>query len=428
MVLNFIDLSTVRKQIEFEVAPEVVAAEEKRLAIEFSHEADLPGFRRGKVPVSYIRSRFAKELHKEVMDNIISNTFYAEMKERGIQPVGDPRIDHQDEFALGVPLRFRVEFEIKPTIEVGEYRGIEVDDPAIEVTEHDVESMIERLRDQASAYRTETERGIQDGDIAVIDIHSTWDDDQTKDDHGHFRVGEESPLPEMHEKLQGKVPGDTVTIEKEYGDDVHEEAWRGKHVRHDITLKEIRVQEKPEVTDDFAKSVGAWETVDQMREAIAADIRRHREMEVARMKRNQIGDRLVGTHQFDVPNAMIDEEVGKSLQNYARFLATQGVDIDGADLNWQKLSKDFRPEAEKRAKRALILEAIAKKENLVVSDVEVDAEIRHVANDTGREFAEARHKLKQDGGYEALRTSLAQEKALDLVLRESRPKEAGSSR
>jgi trigger factor len=422
-MVNFIDLSPVKKQIEFEVPPEVVAAEEKRLAIEYSQEADLPGFRRGKVPVSYIRSRFAKELHKEVMDNLISNTFYNLMKEHGLKVVGDPRIDHQDDFALGVPLHFRVEFEIQPTFELGEYRGIEVDDPKVEVTEHDIESMIEQMREQAASYRLEdTGRGIQDGDVAVIDIHSTWDDGKSKDDHGHFRVGEESPLPEMHEQLQGKVPGDTVTVEKEYGDDVHEDAWRGKRVRHDITLREIRVQEKPEVTDEFAQSMGGWETVEEMREAIAADIRKHREAEVARMKRNQIGERLVEMHNFEVPSALVEEELGKSLQNYARFLATQGVDLDRANLDWPKLGKDFRPEAARRARRTLILDAIARKENLTVSDVEVDAEIRRVANETEREFAEARKMLKDDGGYEKLRQSMAQERALDLLVRESRTK------
>jgi len=159
-----------------------------------------------------------------------------------------------------------------------------------------------------------------------------------------------------------------------------------------------------------------------MHEAIESDIRRHREMETLRMKRSQIGDRLLGAHQLDVPDSMVQDELGRSLQNYARFLATQGVDIDKAELDWQKLAADFRPEAIKRVKRGLVLEAIAKKEGLMVSDVEVDAEIRKAANENGREFAEVKHRLKHDGGYEALRLSLSQEKALDFVLHEAKAK------
>jgi trigger factor len=174
------------------------------------------------------------------------------------------------------------------------------------------------------------------------------------------------------------------------------------------------------VNDEFAKAVGEWESVDAMREAIRADIRRHREMEAMRLKRNQIGDALLGAQDFEVPETLIDEELGRSLNNYARFLSSQGVDLQKAELDWRKVGEEFRPDAIKRVKRALILEAIAKKENLAVSDVEVDAEIRRAASEAERDVAEVKHRMKHDGGYEALRANLAQEKALDLVLRESR--------
>jgi len=124
-------------------------------------------------------------------------------------------------------------------------------------------------------------------------------------------------------------------------------------------------------------------------------------------------------HSFDVPETLIEEELGKSLNNYARYLASQGVNLEQADLDWRKLGADFSPEAVKRVQRGLILEAIGKKEGLVVSDVEVDAEIRRAANEGNREFADVKHRLKHDGGYEALRASLLQEKALELVLKES---------
>jgi trigger factor len=159
-----------------------------------------------------------------------------------------------------------------------------------------------------------------------------------------------------------------------------------------------------------------------MREAIAADIKRHRELDLLRAKRNQVGEALIDAHSFDVPETLIEEELGKSLQNYARFLASQGIDIEKAELDWRRIGEDFRPEALKRVKRGLILEAIAKKEGVTVSDVEVDAEIRRAANEQGRDFADVKHHLKHDGSYESLRTSLGQEKALELVLKEAKPR------
>jgi trigger factor len=401
MLLNFTDISPVKKSVEVEIPAALISSEADRVTNEFSRQAKIDGFRPGKVPASVVRNRFAKDIQEEVMNRLLPRTFHDAIKDRGLEPVGDPRLEHVDPFIDGAPIKYKAEFEVKPTFELGEYRGLEIDEPVIDVTTTDIEAMIERLREQASSYRLETERGAEDGDFAVIDIASSGEGMEPKTDSGHFQLGEESPFPELHDALRGKKPGETAVVEKEYGEDASNEDFRGKKVRHEVTLKEIRVQEKPEVNDDFAKSVGpTWESADQMREAIEADIRRHREGEALRNKRNQIGERLLARHEFDVPDALVDEELGRSLQNYARFLASQGVD--------------------KRVKRGLILEQVAKKEGIAVSDVEVDAEIRRAANEQGREFADVKHRLRHDGGYEELRTSLAQERALELVLREAK--------
>jgi len=215
------------------------------------------------------------------------------------------------------------------------------------------------------------------------------------------------------------MAGESASFEKTYAEDAQNESFRGKNIRHDVTLKEIRVQEKPAVTDEFAQSSGGWENVEQMREAITADIRKHRELEVRRLKQNQLGELLLAAHELETPEALVEEEVAKSLQNYARFLVSQGVDIDQAQIDWRKMRDEMRPEAVKRVKRALILQKIARKENLMVTDVETDAEIRRAAKEAERDFAEVKHRLKHDGGYEQLRLSLSQDRALDLVLREA---------
>jgi len=424
-LLSYSDLSPVKKSIEVEIPADLISAESHRVATEFGRAAKLPGFRPGKIPQNVVRTRFAKEIQEEVMNRLLPRSFHEAVAEKGVEPVGDPHLEHLDPFIEGAPVKYKAEFEVKPRIDLGEYRGIEVDDPKIEVNPSDVDAMIDRIREQASSYRPETERGLDEGDFAMLEITSTPEGGQAKTDGGHFRMGEETPLPELHDALRGKRPHENVSIEKTYPEDATNEAFRGKSVRHDVTLKEIRVQEKPELTDEFAQSFGGWENTAQMREAIEADIRRHRQGEVMRMKRNQIGDALLARHQFEVPETLVDEELGKSLQNYARFLASQGVDLEKAELDWKKLGDDFRPEAVKRVKRSLILEQIARKEGLNAGDVEVDAEIRRAAREQERDFADVKHRLKHDGGYESLRDSLAQEKALELVLREAKPRVDG---
>ena len=415
-VLNFEDLSPIQKSVEVEIPADLISREANKVTNEFGRHAKVPGFRPGKVPASVVRTRFSKEIQEEVVQRVLGESFRNVVREKGLEPVGDPQLEHLDPFIEGAPMKFKARFEVKPHIDLREYRGLEIDDPKIEVTDTDVDAMIERLRDQASVYRIESERGLDDGDFAVIDIASSGEDLEPKTDSGHFKMGEESPLPELHDALRGKKAGESASFDKAYGDDANQEAWRGKTIHHEVTLKEIRVQEKPEVDDEFAKSVGAWDTVEQMRETITADIRRHREMEALRLKRSQIGEKLLAGHEFDVPEALVEDELGKSLNNYARYLASQGVDLQKAELDWAKVGEEFRPEAVKRVKRSLVLEAIARKENVTVSDVEVDAEIRRAAKEQGREFADVKHHLKEDGGYEALRGSMAQERALELVL------------
>ena len=420
MLVNYEDLTPVRKSVEVEIPADRISSEAQRVTTEFSRHAKLPGFRPGKVPVNVVRTRFAKEIQEEVMSRLLPLSFREAIADKNVEPVGDPRLQQIDPYIEGAPVKYKAEFEVKPRIELRDYHGIEIDDPKIEVSDSDVENMIERLRDQASSYRVEGERGLQDDDFAVVDITTSGQGVDLETRSGHVRVGEETPLSELHDALRGKKSGESASFDKTYGDDASNENFRGKKIHHDVTLKEIRVQEKPDVTDDFAKSVGGWENVEQMRETIAGDIRRHREMEMLRSKKNQIGERLLALHEFDVPETLIDEELGKSLQNYARFLVSQGIDLEKAELDWQKIAEEFRPEAVKRVKRGLILEAIARKEGLIVSDVEVDAEIRRAANESGRDFAEVKHRLRHDGGYEALRTSLSQEKALELLLKEAR--------
>lgn len=421
-VLSFEDHSPVSKSVEVEIPADLITSESRRVAGEFGKAAKVPGFRPGKVPASVVRTRFAKEIEEEVVSRLLGQTFRDVMKEKGLEPVGEPQLEHIDALIEGAPMKFKARFEVKPQIELGEYRGLEIEEPKIEITDTDVDAMIERLRGSMSHLRPVTDRGAQDGDVATIELTSTTEGGEPSTRSGEITLGEESPLPELHEKLQGKQPEETISFDRAFGEDTENEEWRGKNVHFDVTLKALATRELPEVTDDFASSVGGWDTAEQMREVIAADIRKHREAEAVRFKRNQVGEQLLAKHTFDVPETLVEDELGKSLNNYARYLASQGVNLETAEIDWRKLGEDFRPEAVKRVKRSLILEAIARKENLSVSDVEVDAEIRRAANEQGRDFAEVKHHLKHEGGYEALRQSLSQDRALELVLRESKGK------
>ena len=420
-VLNFEDVSPIQKLVEVEIPADLISREANRVTNEFGRQAKVPGFRPGKIPMSVVRNRFAKEIQDEVVSRVLGQTFRDVVHEKGLEPVGEPKLEHLDPFIDGAPMKFKARFEVKPVIELGEYRGLEIDDPKIEVSDTDVETMVERLRLSVSHLRPVVDRGAEDGDVAMIEITSTPEGGEPHTQQGEITIGEEGPLPQLNEALQGMKPEDEPrSFDRAFGDEAVRDEWQNKSVHFEVTMKALAIREKPEVTDEMAKSVGGWETVDAMREAIAADIRRHREAEALRLQRTQIGEKLLAAHQFDVPEALVEEELGKSLNNYARYLASQGVDLEAQEMDWQRIAGEFRPEATKRVQRGLILEAIAKKENIAVSDVEVDAEIRRAAREQQREFADVKHHLKHEGGYEALRESMAQDRALELVLNEAK--------
>src|SRR5262249_44694894 len=162
------------------------------------------------------RTRFAKEIQEEVMNRLLPLSFREAIAEKGVEPVGDPQLQHLDTFIEGAPIKYKAEFEVKPQIELGEYRGLEIDESKVEGTEGDVDAMVERLREQASSYRPETERGLADGDYAMIEMTTSGEGIEPETRGGHFRMGEETPLPQLHQTMFGKKPGESGSFDHTY--------------------------------------------------------------------------------------------------------------------------------------------------------------------------------------------------------------------
>lgn len=421
MIVDYKDLSAVKKSVSVEVPPDEVRSELESVASEFSRHAKLPGFRPGKIPLKVVRNRFQKEIESETVDRLLPRFFRDVVREKQIQPVGSPTLKHVDPITEGSPLRFEAEFEVKPSITLSEYRGLEIREQAVVVQAEEIDKTIERLRDQGASFRTIDDRPSIENDFVVIDVVSRAEGVEERKTEGYtMQLGDNAPLPELTENLIGRRAGDKVSFTKTYADDAPNEEVRNKSVAYEVAVNEVRELVKPELTDDFVKSTGVAETLAELREKIEADLRRHKEHEAAQAKRQQVTDRLVELHHVETPEVLVEEELGKSMRNYARFLASQGIDLEKTEIDWSKIRDDFQPEAVKRVQRSLILEAIATKEGLEVSDVEVDAEIRKAATAGQKEFAEVKARLREDGSYEELRLALLQDKALDFVVEQSK--------
>ncbi|MGH9458052.1 MAG: trigger factor [Thermoanaerobaculia bacterium] len=417
MLIDLTDVSSIRKQVEVEIPAEAVNTAFRTVTTEFARQAKVPGFRPGKTPAEVVRKRFKKEIESEVLDRLLPEYFTDAISGKDIEPVGSPGVKRVDVVEEGKPVRFVAEFEVKPEVELRNWEGIDVTEPPLEVSEEDVDAIVERYRDASSTFVPVEGRGAEDGDYVVVDIVSRGEGVETRTSEGYpIQLGDEAPMPELNDALRGKKAGETAEFDKAYGDDAPNEQVRGKTIQYAMTVRDVKRREKPEVDDELAKSANLGDSVEAMRERIREDLRKHKEQEARNAKRQQVGHALVERHPIEAPQVLLMREMERSMRNYARYLASQGVDIEQADLDWEEIGRNLEPEAINRVKLSLILEEIAKKEGIAVSDVEVDAEIRSASSGTDQEYAEVRQRLRADGGYEALRASMAQERALDLAV------------
>jgi trigger factor len=420
MLVEFKDVSSVRKFVGVEVPADAVGREVERVAKEYAHHARIPGFRKGKLPLPVVRRRFESEIRSEVLERLLPVYFREAIEEKGLEAVGSPELKRVDDLVEGTPLRFDAEFEVRPVVEIAEYKGLEAEGMSVEVTPDEIDHMLERIRDQGATMRPITDRPSQEGDYVVVDIVSGGEGVERSTTNGYYvHISDAAPLPELREAVTGRSPGDVATFEKTWGEDAPNEDVRGKAVSYEVTIKEIQLREIPELDDDLAKSTGWAESLEDLRKKVEADLRGHKEQDVAQRIRRQLGDKLVASHEFEVPESLVFDETAHALRNYARMLSQQGVDPEKANIDWEKLRDEFRPEAVRRVKLSAILDAVAKMENLGATDDEVDQEIRKgVYNQS--EFASLRRRLFEDGTYAELRRHVIEEKALALVTSEAK--------
>jgi trigger factor len=420
MLVEFKDVTSVKKQVGVEIPAEIIGKEVGRVSKEFAHHARIPGFRKGKIPMPVVRRRFEGDIKSEVLERLLPIYFREAIEEKGLEAVGSPELTSVGELVDGSPLRFDAEFEIRPVVELGSYRGLEAEGMPVEVSPEEVGRTLERVRDQGATMRPITDRASQDGDYVVVDIVSDGEGVERSTTTGYYvHISDDAPLAELREAVTGRNPGDVVTFEKTWDDDAPNEDVRGKTLSYEVTVNEIQLREMPELNDEFAKSTGWAETVTDLRAKIESDLKSHKEQEAKQKVRRQLGDKLVDAHEFEVPEALIFDETANALRNYARMLTQQGIDPETANVDWEKLRDDFRPEARKRVKLSAILDAVAKRENLEATDEEADQEIRKgVYNQS--EFASLKRRLLEDGTYADLRRHVIEEKAFNLVADEAK--------
>lgn len=415
------DESSTRTVLEIEVPAEDVQKAFNAVTRAYVKRAAIPGFRKGKAPESVVSKRFADEIKGDVLEAVLPDALAAAIEERKLSVLGRPHIEDLKWEPPG-PMRFAARLDLKPAIDPGEYRGVEVEDVPVEPSDEDVSKVIDRIRESHAEFHPVEGRAAAPGDYAVADIGGSFieilapgQNPRTfRDEKITLEVGHADSMPEINEALRGATPGETRRFRKSFADDFPNDEFRGKTVDYDVTLAALKEKKLPAVDDEFARAVSEGDTLETLREKVRGRLRHEKEIERRRRFRRLILEKLVSRRDIPAPEVLVESETTAALRDYARYLAQSGVDAEKED--WAKLHAEARPGAEKRVREYLLLDAIAERENIQISETELEAEFKRAAAERGVEAAVLREQMAKSGGIEALRDEMRLARAVDLLI------------
>jgi len=401
--------------LEITVPADEVAKETERAAGELRGKVRLPGFRPGKAPLAMVKSRFTQEVRQDVLEKLVPRFLNAAFEQDHLEVVSQPNVTDVH-FHDGEPLRFKAEFEVAPTFELGDYHGLNVTYAEPVVAEEDVDKRIEGLRERKAEYVNEEPRALGDGDYAVIALESiSGVEEKVQQDELMLKLGDEATMKEFTENLRGASPDDTREFDVVYPADYDRAALAGKTIRFKATVKAVRRKELPELNDDFAKDLGDYQTLQELKDAIRKSILHEREHTARDETKHQIVEKLVDSHNFPVPEVYIDRQIEISLNNQLQQLAGQGIDPRSLKLDWNKVKESQKGRAERDVRASLILDKISERESIVATQEEVDREVALYAKRQREPVAAVRAKLQKDGTLNRIAGQIRTEKTLSFL-------------
>ena len=410
--------------LEITVPLAEVDKETERAAAQIQGKARLPGFRPGKAPLSIVKTRFAGDIRQEVLDALVPRFLQAAVEQDNLQLVGRPSISDVH-FHDGEPLRFKAEFEVAPTFDLGEYRGVTVTYNEPTVSDADVDQRVEQIRDQKAQYVNEDPRPLVDDDYAVVSLESLEGvEEKVSQEELMLKIGDEATMKEFSESLRGASPDDTREFEVTYPEDYDRPNLAGKTVKFRAVVKAVRRKDLPELNDEFAKDLGDFKTLDELKETIRKSIFQEREHHAKEDAKQQLIDKLVDAHEFPVPDAYVDRQIQINVENQLRSLAGQGVDPNQIKLDWEKVRESQKPRAIRDVKASLLLDKIGEREAIAPTQEEVDREVARIARQQREALAVTRAKLQKEGGLARIAGHIRTDKTLNFLFDQAR-KEAG---
>ena len=387
---------------------------------------NIPGFRRGKAPMSMIEKMYGEGVfYEDAADEAINVTCMDAMNESGLDIVSRPEVT-VEQIGKDQPFIYSALVAVKPEVTLGEYKGIEVQKADAEVTDADVEAELKRVQDQNARLVTVEDRPVADGDQTVIDFEGYVDgktfDGGTAEDF-QLTIGSHAFIDTFEEQLIGKNIGEECEVNVTFPTEYHAKELAGKPATFKVTVKEIKVKELPELDDEFASEVSEFETLDEYKTDIRAKLSERKQKAAASENENRVVDKVVENASMEIPDRMLDGQIDNMVQEMARNMESQGLSMDlylkYTGMTMDQIREQMRPQAEKRIKTRLTLEAVVKAENIQTSDERLDEEIQKLADNYKME-ADKLKEYMTDRDKDQMKEDIAVQEAVDFLVAEAK--------
>ncbi|PYS28085.1 MAG: trigger factor [Acidobacteria bacterium] len=428
MKAELIDVSECKKNLEIEIPQEDVDAEINHIAQELARKARVPGFRPGKAPVGVVKTRYRDEIVSEMMQHLLPKYFGAAIETRKLDIVQAPQYEGID-YTSGQPLRFKAVFEIYPALDVTNYVGIPVEEVSSKVEDSEVEGQLKKLQeDMAELVPVEEDRSVKEGDFTEISFTGTFpesDQPPVTAEKAVCEIGGRTTLKEFTENLLGTRVNDEKTFGVSYRPDYPEKRLAGKTVEYKVKVEAIKQKELPDIDDEFAQRLGDYKTLDGLKAKIREDLGKHKAEHAQEQMREKLLEWLEDNNEFELPESLVERQLQIRVQRLVRDLARQGINPQRLDVDWGRIREDQQQQAVRDVKGSLILEHVSEKENIDVTNEEIDAEIEKIAAETKRPLEKVREVLTRDDGLDRLKTQIRNKKTLDFLQERARVQNVG---
>lgn len=421
MKTELVDVTETRRNLSVEIPSDVVDAEISRIASRYGKQARLPGFRPGKVPERVVRQRFKSQIMHDVAHHLVEHAVEEALAERGVEPVDTPDI-RELKVEEGQPLTFKAEFDVLPGFDPGDFSTIEVRRSTVGVEDSAVDQSLEQLRQRAARFEPVEAGVVGEGHTVVLDITRQGFDkegaagEKTTHERVPVEVGASANPPGFDAALIGLATGDEKSFRLRFPDDYSVPELAGTDVDYHVKVHDIRTRIVPALDDEFAKDMGEFENLEALRHRVRQDLEAEATDAAERQMRADVLKKLAERVPFPVPASLVDREIDRRLEEFARRLMDQRIDPRKANIDWGAFRDGQREPATEAVGSALVLDEVAKRDDIAVSEADLDAELEKYSARSGLTVAAVRARLEQEGGLGHLAAGLRREKALKHVM------------